>query len=62
MWQKTIELGVNVMDIEEIRLGRALGRAIEAEIAKGNKLPDEVLKAYEKLYRFWQVQMAKELS
>ena len=50
------------MDIEEIRLGRALGRAIEEEIRKGNKLPDDVLKAYEELYRFWQVQMAKELS
>jgi hypothetical protein len=62
MWQKTIELGVNVMDIEEIRLGRALGRAIEAEIAKGSKLPDEVLKAYEDLYKFWQVQMSRELS
>ena len=51
-----------MFDIEEIRLGRALGRAIEQEIAKGSKLPDEVLKAYEELYRFWQVQMAKELS
>ena len=51
-----------MFDIEEIRLARALGRAIEAEIAKGSKLPDEVLKAYEELYRFWQVQMAKELS
>ena len=62
MWQKTIGLGVDMFDIEEIRLGRALGRAIEQEIAKGNKLPDEVLKAYEELYRFWQVQMARELS
>jgi len=50
------------MDIEEIRLGRALGRAIEAEIAKGSKLPDEVLRAYEELYRHWQYQMTKELS
>jgi hypothetical protein len=50
------------MDIEEIRLGRALGRAIETEIAKGSKLPDEVLKAYEDLYKFWQVQMSRELS
>jgi hypothetical protein len=62
MLQKTIELGVDMFDIEEIRLGRALGRAIEAEITKGSKLPDEVLKAYEELYRFWQVQMTKELS
>jgi len=62
MLQKTIELGVDMFDIEEIRLGRALGRAIETEITKGSKLPDEVLKAYEELYRFWQVQMTKELS
>jgi hypothetical protein len=61
MWQKTIELGVNVIDIEEIRLSRALGRAIEEEVAKGTKLPDEVLRAYEELYRHWQYQMTKEL-
>jgi hypothetical protein len=51
-----------MFDIEEIRLARALGRVIEEEIRKGNKLPDEVLRAYEELYRFWQVQMARELS
>jgi len=51
-----------MFDIEEIRLARALGRAIEEEIRKGNKLPDEVLRAYEELYRFWQVQMDRELS
>jgi hypothetical protein len=62
MWQKTIGLGVNIMDIEEIRLGRALGRAIEEEITKGSKLPDEVLRAYEDLYKFWQTQMSRELS
>ena len=62
MWQKTIGLGVNMFDIEEIRLARALGRAIEEEIGKGTKLPDAVLKAYEDLYKFWQIQMARELS
>jgi hypothetical protein len=51
-----------MFDIEEMRLARALGRVIEEEIRKGNKLPDEVLRAYEELYRFWQVQMARELS
>jgi hypothetical protein len=50
-----------MFDIEEIRLARSLGRVIEEEIRKGNKLPDEVLRAYEELYRFWQVQMAREL-
>jgi hypothetical protein len=62
MWQKHIGLGVDMFDIEEMRLARALGRVIEEEIRKGNKLPDEVLRAYEELYRFWQVQMARELS
>ena len=61
-WLKIIELGVNMFDIEEIRLARALGRVIEEEIRKGNKLPDEVLQAYEELYRFWQIQMSRELS
>ena len=61
-WLKTIGLGVNMFDIEEIRLARALGRVIEEEIRKGSKLPDEVLRAYEELFRFWQVQMARELS
>ena len=49
-------------DINEIRLARALGRTIEEELKKGNKLPDEVLRAYEELYRFWQRQMDRELS
>jgi hypothetical protein len=49
-------------DIEEIRLARALGRVIEEEIRKGNKLPDEVLRAYEELYKHWQWQMSRELS
>jgi hypothetical protein len=62
MWLKNIGLGVNMYDIEEIRLGRALGRVIEEEIRKGNKLPDEVLRAYEELYKHWQWQMSRELS
>jgi isocitrate dehydrogenase len=63
MWQKTIGLGVNMYgDLDEIRLARTLGRAIEEEIKKGNKVPDEVLRAYEELYKHWQYQMAKELS
>lgn len=51
-----------MLDFEEIRLARTLGRAIEEEIKKGNKLPDEVLRAYEELYKHWQYQMARELS
>ena len=62
MWQKNIGLGTNMYDIEEIRLARALGRVIEQEVAKGTKLPDEVLRAYEELYKHWQYQMTRELS
>ena len=62
MWLKTIELGVDMLDFEEIRLARTLGRAIEEEIKKGNKVPDEVLRAYEELYKHWQLQMDRELS
>ena len=49
-------------DIEEIRLARTLGRMIEEELKKGNKLPDEILRAYEELYKHWQYQMNRELS
>ena len=62
MWLKTIELGANMFDIEEIRLARALGTVIEAELLKGTKLPEEVVVAYMKLYNFWQEQMSRELS
>ncbi len=62
MWQKNIGLGTDMYDLEEIRLARALGRVIEEEVRKGNKLPDEVLRAYEELYKHWQWQMQRELS
>jgi hypothetical protein len=63
MWLKTTGLGVNMHgDLDEIRLARTLGRAIEEEIKKGNKIPDEVLRAYEELYKHWQLQMDRELS
>ena len=62
MWLNAIALGVNMFDIEEIRLARALGRVIEEELRKGTKLPDEVLRAYLELYAFWQIQMSRELS
>jgi hypothetical protein len=63
MWLKTIGLGVNMHgDLDEIRLARTLGRTIEEEIKKGNKIPDEVLRAYEELYKHWQLQMDRELS
>jgi hypothetical protein len=49
-------------DLEELRLARALGRAIEAELQKGTELPDEVKRAYLELYAHWQWQMTRELS
>ena len=57
-----IAKGVIMSDLTEVRLARALGRVIEEEIRKGNKLPDELLRAYEELYKHWQWQMSRELS
>jgi len=51
-----------MIDLTEVKLARTLGRAIEEEIKKGNKIPDEVLRAYEELYKHWQLQMDRELS
>jgi hypothetical protein len=59
---KHIGLGADMYDLEEIRLARTLGRAIEEELKKGNTVPDEVFRAYEKLYKHWQYQMTRELS
>ena len=59
---KTIALGVNMYDIEEIRLARALGRVIEEELRKGSEIPEEILKAYNELYKHWQWQISRELS
>lgn len=61
-WQKNIGHGTNMIDIEEIRLARTLGRVIEEELQKGNDLPDEVKRAYLELYKHWQYQMSRELS
>ena len=47
-------------DYVEIKLARALGRAIEIELSKGNLLPSEVLMAYEELLYYWQQQIEDE--
>jgi hypothetical protein len=47
------------MDQNEIKLARTLGRVIEEELQKGTKLPDEILRAYQELYRHWQIQIEK---
>lgn len=51
-----------MLDVSEVRLARALGRAIDAELQKGTQLPEEVLKAYNELLAYWQFQMSRELS
>lgn len=51
-----------MFDLDEIRLSRSLARAIEEELRKGTVLPDEVVKAYNRLYELYQVQMNRELS
>lgn len=51
-----------MFDLDEIRLSRALARAIEEELSKGTVLPYEVAKAYNKLYELYQIQMSRELS
>lgn len=48
--------------LQEIRLARALGRAIETELSKGAELPEEVKVAYMELYAYWQYQINRELS
>ena len=48
--------------LQEIRLARALGRAIEEELRKGSDLPEEVKRAYLELCAHWQMQMNRELS
>lgn len=49
-----------MIDLQEIRLARALGQTIEEELRKGAELPTEVKRAYLELYAHWQYQMNKE--
>jgi hypothetical protein len=51
-----------LIDLQEIRLARALGQTIETELRKGTELPDEVKRAYLELYAHWQLQMSREVS
>ena len=41
----------------EVRLARALGRVSHEELQKGNRLPDEVIRAYKELHQHWQWQI-----
>lgn len=45
-------------DLEEVKLARRLGVVIESELLKGEKLPDEVMRAFKELlaHRQWQMQ------
>lgn len=59
---KNIGHGANMYDIEEIRLARALGRAIDEAFRNGEVLPSEVLSAYAELKKHWDWQIQRELS
>ena len=43
--------------LKEVQLARALGRVIHEELQRGNRLPDEVVRAYNELYRHWLKQI-----
>ena len=43
--------------LTEVRLARTLGRVIQDELQKGNRLPEEVIRAYRELHTHWQLQM-----
>ena len=43
--------------LKEVQLARALGNVIHEELQRGNRLPDEVVRAYNELYRHWQMQI-----
>jgi hypothetical protein len=51
-----------MIDLTEIRLARALGRAIDSCISKGDVIPTEILEAYAELHRHWNEQIERELS
>lgn len=58
-----VDFEVNqVGSLSELRLARALGVAIEAELQAGNPLPEEIMRAYTELYAHWQWQISRELS
>jgi len=43
--------------LTEVRLARTLGRVIHDELQKGNRLPEEVIRAYKELHTHWQLQI-----
>lgn len=51
-----------MIDLQEIRLARALGRAIDECIAVGDVIPTQILEAYAELHKHWNEQIEKELS
>ena len=59
---KNIEHGVDMYDIEEIRLSRALGRAIDECFRAGDQIPTPILEAFAELKKHWDWQMQRELS
>lgn len=51
-----------MIDLIEIRLARALGRAIDESIRAGDIIPTNILEAYAELKRHWSEQIERELS
>ena len=51
-----------MLDLEEVRLARALGVIIDEELKKGTQLPKEIIDAYKELHLHWQYQMSREMS
>lgn len=43
--------------LKEVQLARALGNVIHEELQKGNRLPDEVIRAYKELHYHWLKQI-----
>lgn len=51
-----------MIDLEEIRLARALGVAIDESIKAGDVIPTSILETYAVLNNHWQQQIERELS
>lgn len=49
-------------DLTEMRLARALGRAIDECFRAGDIIPTPILEAYAQLNKHWQEQIERELS
>lgn len=51
-----------MIDLQEIRLARALGLAIDESFRGGDIIPTNILEAYAVLKQYWDLQIERELS